>query len=118
MHPPLAVLPLSGDALKRLYPARELEERQDGSLLSFFVTEGTLNRHVVLTAKEDIVARRHGAIVRSGQGMMPDEATLAATCWMHGVFAAQLTIGNTRSTSCFRSRAIPTTSPTPAACAC
>ena len=27
--------------------------------------------------------------------MLPDEATLCATCWMHGVFAAQLTIGNT-----------------------
>lgn len=92
---PLAVLPLDGADLARLYPARELEERQDGGLLSFFVAEGTLNRHVVLAAKEDIVARRHGAIVRSGQGMMPDEATLAATCWMHGVFAAQLTIGNT-----------------------
>ena len=92
--PPLAIQPLGG-ALQALYPSRELEERQEGALLSFFVTEGTLNRHVVLAAKEDIVARRHGAIVRSGQGMMPDEATLAATCWMHGVFAAQLTIGNT-----------------------
>ena len=27
--------------------------------------------------------------------MLPDEATLCATAWMHGVFAAQLTIGNT-----------------------
>ena len=27
--------------------------------------------------------------------MLPDETTLCATCWMHGVFAAQLTIGNT-----------------------
>ena len=92
---PLAVSPLDGAALAKLYPERQLEERRDGDLLSFFVAEGTLNRHVVLAAKEDIVARRHGAIVRSGQSMMPDEATLAATCWMHGVFAAQLTIGNT-----------------------
>ena len=27
--------------------------------------------------------------------MLPDDATLSLTCWMHGVFAAQLTIGNT-----------------------
>ncbi|HET6521681.1 MAG TPA: hypothetical protein VFG47_17950, partial [Geminicoccaceae bacterium] len=53
------------------------------------------NRHVVLREKERIVPRRHGALLRSGQGLLPDEATLCATCWMHGVFAAQLTIGNT-----------------------
>ena len=39
--------------------------------------------------------RRHGTLLRSGQGMLLDETTLCATCWMHGVFAAQLTIGNT-----------------------
>ncbi|MCX5568920.1 cellobiose phosphorylase [Kaistia nematophila] len=93
--PVQAVLPLAGDWLARLYPARHLEETRDGALLSFFVADGMLNRHVVLAGKEDQVARRHGAIVRSGQSRMPDEATLAATCWMHGVFAAQLTIGNT-----------------------
>ena len=27
--------------------------------------------------------------------MLPDEAILCATAWMHGVFGAQLTIGNT-----------------------
>jgi cellobiose phosphorylase len=27
--------------------------------------------------------------------MVPDDATMCATCWMHGVFAAQLTLGNT-----------------------
>ena len=41
------------------------------------------------------MARRHGTILRTGEGMLLDEATLCATCWMHGVFAAQLTIGNT-----------------------
>ena len=41
------------------------------------------------------MTRRHGTLLRSGQSMLPDEATLCATCWMHGVFAAQLTIGNT-----------------------
>ena len=41
------------------------------------------------------MARRHGTLLRTGQGMLLDETTLCATCWMHGVFAAQLTIGNT-----------------------
>jgi cellobiose phosphorylase len=34
-------------------------------------------------------------LARSGQEMLPDEAILCATSWMHGVFGAQLTIGNT-----------------------
>ena len=49
----------------------------------------------MLRDKERHVTRRHGTLLRSGQSMLPDEATLCATCWMHGVFAAQLTIGNT-----------------------
>ena len=78
-----------------LYPVRLHEERADGQLLSFFTPDPPLNRHVVLRDKERLVTRRHGALLRSGQAMLPDEATLCATCWMHGVFAAQLTIGNT-----------------------
>ena len=77
------------------YPDRFLEEARDGRPLSFFTPDAPHNRHVVLRDKERIVTRRHGAIVRSGQAMLPDESTLCATAWMHGVFAAQLTIGNT-----------------------
>ena len=39
--------------------------------------------------------RRHGSLIRSGQAILPDETILCATAWMHGVFGAQLTIGNT-----------------------
>ena len=53
------------------------------------------NRHVVLREKDATLARRHGAILRTGQGMLLDETTMCATCWMHGVFASLLTIGNT-----------------------
>ena len=49
----------------------------------------------MLRDKELRVTRRHGTLLRSGQSILPDDATLCATCWMHGVFAAQLTIGNT-----------------------
>ncbi|EJC78207.1 cellobiose phosphorylase [Rhizobium leguminosarum bv. trifolii WSM2012] len=91
----LKVEALDKKAIGQLYPERSLEERADGKLLSFFVPDGALNRHVVLREKELLVARRHGAIVRSGQNMLLDDRTLAATCWMQGIFAAQLTIGNT-----------------------
>jgi cellobiose phosphorylase len=92
---PAIALPLHEDALAERYPERAHEERGGGRLLSFFTPDGAHNRHVVLQGKELAVARRHGAILRTGQGMLLDETTLCATCWMHGVFAAQLTIGNT-----------------------
>ncbi len=86
---------IAGGALDRRYPQRLREEAEDGTLLSFFVAEGAQNRHVVTAAKEARIIRRHGSIVRSGNSLTPDEKTLSATCWMQGVFAAQLTIGNT-----------------------
>ena len=94
---PLATgAPLDEAAIAAAYPDRVLEERaEDGRLLSFFVPDGAQNRHVVLRAKEALVARRHGAILRTGQGMLLDETTMCATCFMHGVFGALLTIGNT-----------------------
>src|SRR5262249_44356257 len=93
--PPAPARALGADDVARLYPERSHEERLGGVLLSFFVPGEPHNRHVVLQAKERLVARRHGTLLRSGQAMLPDESTLCATCWMHGVFAAQLTIGNT-----------------------
>ncbi|MGH6853331.1 MAG: cellobiose phosphorylase, partial [Methylocella sp.] len=93
--PPAVADPINAEDLARRYPERLHEERAEEGLLSFFTPEPPHNRHVVLRDKERLVARRHGALLRSGQMMLPDEATLCATCWMHGVFAAQLTIGNT-----------------------
>jgi cellobiose phosphorylase len=92
---PLIALPLELSDIAGHYPHRKAEERQGDVLLSFFVPEGEQNRHIVLAAKERRVVRRHGALLRSGQGMNLDEVTLCSTAWMHGVFAAQLTIGNT-----------------------
>ncbi len=86
---------LDDKVVKALYRRRTHVERVDGKLLSFFVPGRTHSRHVVLRDKERIVARRHGALIRSGQSMLPDEAILCATAWMHGVFGAQLTVGNT-----------------------
>jgi cellobiose phosphorylase len=87
--------PLDPDRLAQFYPDRFEEEHSEDGLLSFFVPDPPHNRHVVLRDKERRVTRRHGAILRSGRAMLPDATTLCATCWMHGILAAQLTIGNT-----------------------
>ncbi len=86
---------LDDKAIRARYRRRTHVERAGDHLLSFFVPGRTHSRHVVLRDKEHVVARRHGSLVRSGQEMLPDEGILCATAWMHGVFGAQLTIGNT-----------------------
>jgi cellobiose phosphorylase len=90
--PLLAGDPLAQADIETRYPVRSHEEHIGGRLASFFTGQ---EHHVVLRGKERMVARRHGTLLRSGQGMLPDATTLCATCWMHGVIAAQLTIGNT-----------------------
>ncbi len=92
---PLPGLPLDLPAVALRYPHRFEEEHLDGQLVSFFVADGKHNRHVVLREKERAVVRRHGAMLRTGQGMLLDETTLCATPWMHGVFSTLLTVGNT-----------------------
>ena len=87
--------PLDDVAIRARYPRRMQIERIDGQALSFFTPYKSHNRHVVLRDKERLVARRHGALLRSGGDMLPSEALLCLTAWMHGVFGAQLTIGNT-----------------------
>ncbi len=93
---PLAVRQLTPEAIANRYAGRMHEEWLDREeLLSFFVPDGPHNRHVVAALKENLMPRRHGSILRSGDAMLPDDRALSATCWMHGVLAAQLTIGNT-----------------------
>jgi cellobiose phosphorylase len=82
-------------ALWERYPEHTQVERVDGAVLSFFTGAEIDRRHIVLRDKERSVLRRHGAILVSGRQMLPDEGTLCLTCWMHGVFGAQLTLGNT-----------------------
>ena len=95
--PPLAVLPMTETDIAALYPDRSHVERDDddGRILSFFVPDGAQNRHVVARDKERLVLRRHGTILLSGRDWLPTDDNLCLTCWMHGVFGAQLTIGNT-----------------------
>ena len=87
--------PLDEAAMTQLYPRRMHVERVAGQLLSFFVPGEACSRHVVMRDKERSVLRRHGALLCGGATMLPDEDTVCVTCWAHGVFGAQLTLGNT-----------------------
>jgi cellobiose phosphorylase len=87
--------PLSETALRERYPEQTCGERSGGRPQSFFTARGADSRHVVLRDKERSVVRRHGALLVGGRQMLPDDRTLCVTCWMHGVFGAQLTLGNT-----------------------
>lgn len=95
---PLAVNTPTPEFIASNWPERDQVERTsaapDSELLSFFVPDGMLNRHVVLAAKERATLRRHGHILRSGQNILPDDSIFCATVWMHGVFGAQLVLGN------------------------
>ena len=70
---------------------RDAVEEVGGELLSFFGAEGT---HVVLPAKERASLRPHGQILRSGDRLLPDEASLTTTVWMGGVFHSMVTQGH------------------------
>ncbi len=83
-------------ALIRRYPERLHAERGAGQLLSFFAPGEVFRRHIVLRDKERSQLRRHGALLLGGAITPPAQPeTVCVTCWAHGVFAAQLTVGNT-----------------------
>jgi cellobiose phosphorylase len=89
---PLACRDLREDELASLFgDERRAVEREGGSLHSFFAGAG---RHVVLRAKELAVLRPHGQILRTGDGLVPDEASLTSTVWMGGVFHSLTTQGH------------------------
>ena len=71
--------------------SRRHAERDGRDILSFFTDDGT---HVVLQAKERAVLRPHGHILRTGNGLVPDEGSLTSTAWMAGVFHSQVTQGH------------------------
>ncbi len=80
--------------IRRHFPGKFRHEEFDGLRRhSFFF--GDDSRHVVLKSKEIALARPHGHIMRSGQGLMPDAEVMSCTCYAAGVFASQLAVGNT-----------------------
>ena len=91
-RPLLASLDLSDSDIAGAFGKdwREVE-RDDGGVLSLFAGA---NRHVVLKAKELQVLRPHGHLIRSGDHLVPDEASLTSTTWMAGVFHSLVTQGH------------------------
>jgi 1,2-beta-oligoglucan phosphorylase len=91
--PLLAARDLDARSLDALFtPTRRHEERNEqGALLSFFHAD---DAHVVLRAKEVVVKRAHGHLLRSGAALEPDEAALTSTPWMAGVFHSMVTQGH------------------------
>lgn len=91
--PLLAARALGEDEIEAYFGAdRRAEERdREGHLLSFFTEDGT---HVVLAAKERASLRPHGQILRTGDQLVPEEASLTTTVWMDGVFHSMLTQGH------------------------
>src|SRR4029434_692764 len=66
-------------------------EQEGDRLQSFFAGGDT---HVVLPAKERASLRPHRQILRTGDQLKPDEASLTTTVWMGGVFHSMLTQGH------------------------
>jgi cellobiose phosphorylase len=91
--PLLAVLDLEEERLRELFPDpwRHEESGDQRARLSFFHGD---DRHVVLRAKELLVRRPHGHILRAGRHVTPDETALTSTVWMDGVFHSMLTQGH------------------------
>jgi CRISPR-associated protein Csx3 len=75
------------------YPGvRRHEEHGSGQhLLSFFCGTDT---HVVSREKEELVARPHGHILRSGDWRWIDPGQFGTTCYAAGIFSAQAYLGN------------------------
>ena len=82
------------DELKVFYPdAWSLEERSpEGTLWSFFTGDDA--RHVVTLAKESLMGRPHGTILRSGAGDFPAPEQLSSTCFAAGIFHSLLSAGH------------------------
>ena len=88
----LPCLDLPVDQLTQLAgPGDHHAEGEPNDPFSFFTDDGT---HVVLRAKERSLLRPHGHILRTGNRLVPDEASLASTAWMAGVFHSQVTQGH------------------------
>lgn len=88
---PLASIGMTEAEVDNYFPDRQLEERDKGSLLSFFTNS---YEHVILKKKEELVERPHGHILMSGNNNKIQDNTITTTSYMYGLFNSQLVIGN------------------------
>jgi CRISPR-associated protein Csx3 len=92
--PAFVVDDLDADTLAELTghsDPRHSETGADGEPLSWFGGDGA---HLVTAAKERLVLRPHGHVLRTGDALVPDTGTLTSTLWMTGAFHSQLTRGH------------------------
>ncbi|MBM4152246.1 MAG: hypothetical protein FJ220_01820 [Kiritimatiellaceae bacterium] len=92
--PLLSVEPMQDAELKALFAGewRHTEYSASKELYSFFCGEDT---HVVLSAKEAVVERSHGSVLKSAQGVQVSDQALSVTCYGYGAFGSQFSVGNT-----------------------
>jgi CRISPR-associated protein Csx3 len=95
----VAVRPLAEDELRDRWPEPWRAVERDGvddlgELLSFFTAD---DAHVVTMAKESVVLRPHGTILRTGDRARPDPSSLTTTAWMTGSPLSYLTRGHVSS---------------------
>ncbi|WP_428388282.1 GH36-type glycosyl hydrolase domain-containing protein [Mucisphaera sp.] len=85
---------LTEDELALHFPGRWRHEERDseGRLLSAFREN---DAHLVTPRKERATERPHGHMLRTGASLLPDDQSLSATAWMHGVFLSHVALGNT-----------------------
>lgn len=81
------------EEIDALFPARHLEESENGALYSFFTPS---HAHVVTKEKELLTERPHGTIIITP----PDETRvkqtqISSTQYMYGIFNSHVVIGNT-----------------------
>lgn len=72
-------------------PHRHVERDGNDRVLSFFCGEST---HVATRAKEALVLRPHGHVLRSGDATWIDAAQFGVTAYAAGIFSAQSYLGN------------------------
>jgi len=84
---------LSAAEIAAAFPSARRHEEfgAQRQLLSFFCGRNT---HVVLRAKEALVARPHGHIVRNGTSLWIDDGQFGVTAYAAGIFGAQVYLGN------------------------
>lgn len=90
---PLSSLPLHNGEIDLLFPDRNLEECENGTLYSFFTPD---HAHVVTREKELATERPHGTIIITP----PDtenvtSSLLSSTQYMYGIFNSHVVVGNT-----------------------
>ncbi len=84
---------MSAEEIEALFPHSQLEEQENGQLLSFFTPQHT---HIVTKEKELQVQRPHGTILITPPS--PSQLSnnlISTTQYMYGVFNSHITCGNT-----------------------